>query len=263
MRKALLLIILLPSFASAFAGFTTDKGKYDFNPEYEFEYSQNRVKNNIFFIGNEFGITENTSVGFNASFEKENKFFTNSSFLKNGSDYTHYEFFTTSNLIESEKFELGVRNLMRFFGEGETGKSMFYEVRVMTNFLSSENLFGGFGLDVAVRRNFSGDNPDELRIEPSFTLNFTEKLSYFTMLETAIAFASEDYLKSNLGASDVINSYSHPDFKFAKVVLYTGPSYSFNDSNTAYLRLRFNIAGEQEKHTRGFVIGHSYSVNLQ
>jgi hypothetical protein len=232
MKKYLILTTLISTISMAIGA------EYSFYLESEFSKGK-KEKVTTLELGNQFSITDKTSVGANFYIEKTNT-------SDEVSKYKYSEYYHKM-MFQMEDFKLGMRNMLRYYGAEGGEIHAFYEPRAILRHSSSVGVYQSSGVDLAYRRRFS-EEADFLKLVAMVDFKLTDGISYSTMIDSIFVANSKNSELNN---------------KLYLATLFTGLTFDLPYNSSFYVQYKIDVAGKvNDDKKKGIFIGFSKSLNV-
>jgi hypothetical protein len=279
--SAMLSSIALITIPNAYAGgFTSGKGIYDFAAEYQGSFAKNLDTGESYSIyaqdieiNNEFGITEDQSIGIDIFLTKEIATADQDYLLdtdpgaavKSNWDQS-FQTRHRMNFNVNESVNLGLQNAVGFFDDGFGVYNMRYELRGMVRHDAKEGFYKYSRAELSYRRNFQYNLPDTFRLDLRAKFRLHEKVDLFMRLNTYFRYASQSFINANETSSNDkgLNNYGFSTLKVSDSEFFIGPEFKLKNDQSIYVYYYSKIDGAKNyrNHAKGLAVGYTISVNL-
>jgi hypothetical protein len=249
------------STSNVFAGgFTSGKGAYDFTIEYMGKQTnklEGKKYNSGVEINNDFGITENQSLGFDVFIDRDA-----------GSDQTQsFQTRHRMNFKYNDSISFGLQNSLGFFDNNNGTYKMRWALRGMVRHDTKSGFYKHSRLEIEHRRFFSEGSLNAMRFDVRTKFRLTESIDLLIRVNTYLKFASKDYVEAignDLASESGITQYSLKGLKVADSEIYFGPEFRLsNDSMVyAYAYSQLKSAPANKSKAKGLLVGYSMSLSL-
>jgi len=256
-------------------GFTSGKNKYDFTAEYEISFADNSAgtRNGIFMqdieIDNEFGITENQSIGVDFFYNTLYTYSDVANGIKrdSGKWTESFQVRHRATIAKVGNFGFGIQNTLYVADRGESNTySARWALRLMARHDNPTGFYKHSRIEIENRRWFEANRADQIRLDLRAKFRLAESIDFFVRYLGFMNFASISYLREN--PSESTNGYffrGNGDVKVANSDLYFGPEFKLIHDQLVYVYGTFRIDGTGEarrSHRQGLLFGYSKGFDL-
>ena len=256
-------------------GFTSGKNKYDFTAEYEPSFFNNSAgtRNGIFAqdieIDNEFGITENQSIGIDLFYNTEYQYsdVANNISRDSGKWAESFQVRHRATIAKIGNFGFGIQNSLYVADRGESNNySTRWALRLMARHDNPTGFYKHFRIEIENRRWFQATKADQVRIDLRTRFRIVDGIDFYVRYLSFMNFASAIYLREN--PSETTNGYffkGNGDVKISHSDLYFGPEFKLVNDQSVYVYGTFRVdgTGEARRNRRqGLVFGYTKGFDL-